>query len=172
MMTTCAAIAGALPLAIATGDGTEMRRPLGIAIVGGLIVSQLLDGVHHAGGVPVRAPLLETSQGRQVLAARGGSAGAESGVGGLAPLRGRHLIKPVTAAPPVGLHGASPARSARRLRGRARLSSPAFDSRKLQGAGTDWKPSEPSDALSRGPWWKIFNDDTLNELEAQDRHFE
>jgi multidrug efflux pump len=42
MMTTCAAIAGALPLAIASGDGTEMRRPLGIAIVGGLIVSQIL----------------------------------------------------------------------------------------------------------------------------------
>ncbi len=42
MMTTCAAIAGALPLALAYGDGTEMRRPLGIAIVGGLIVSQLL----------------------------------------------------------------------------------------------------------------------------------
>jgi multidrug efflux pump len=42
MMTTCAAIAGALPLALAHGDGTEMRRPLGIAIVGGLIVSQLL----------------------------------------------------------------------------------------------------------------------------------
>jgi multidrug efflux pump len=42
MMTTCAAIAGALPLAIASGDGTEMRRPLGISIVGGLIVSQVL----------------------------------------------------------------------------------------------------------------------------------
>jgi multidrug efflux pump len=42
MMTTCAAIAGALPLALASGDGTEMRRPLGIAMVGGLIVSQLL----------------------------------------------------------------------------------------------------------------------------------
>ncbi|HEX3846828.1 MAG TPA: efflux RND transporter permease subunit [Steroidobacteraceae bacterium] len=42
MMTTCAAIAGALPLALTTGDGTEMRRPLGIAIVGGLVVSQLL----------------------------------------------------------------------------------------------------------------------------------
>jgi multidrug efflux pump len=42
MMTTFAAIAGALPLAVATGDGTEMRRPLGIAIVGGLILSQLL----------------------------------------------------------------------------------------------------------------------------------
>jgi multidrug efflux pump len=42
MMTTFAAIAGALPLALASGDGTEMRRPLGIAIVGGLIVSQIL----------------------------------------------------------------------------------------------------------------------------------
>jgi multidrug efflux pump len=42
MMTTCAAIAGALPLAIAYGNGTEMRRPLGISIVGGLIVSQIL----------------------------------------------------------------------------------------------------------------------------------
>ena len=42
MMTTFAAIAGALPLALASGDGTEMRRPLGIAIVGGLVVSQAL----------------------------------------------------------------------------------------------------------------------------------
>jgi multidrug efflux pump len=42
LMTTCAAIAGALPLALASGDGTEMRRPLGISIVGGLLVSQLL----------------------------------------------------------------------------------------------------------------------------------
>jgi multidrug efflux pump len=42
MMTTLAAIFGALPLALASGDGTEMRRPLGIGIVGGLVVSQLL----------------------------------------------------------------------------------------------------------------------------------
>jgi multidrug efflux pump len=42
MMTTLAAIFGALPLAVASGDGTEMRRPLGIAIVGGLMVSQML----------------------------------------------------------------------------------------------------------------------------------
>jgi NodT family efflux transporter outer membrane factor (OMF) lipoprotein len=31
----------------------------------------------------------------------------------------------------------------------------------------DWKPSEPADALTRGPWWEIFHDDVLNELEAQ-----
>ena len=42
MMTTMAALLGALPLALGTGNGAELRRPLGIAIVGGLIVSQLL----------------------------------------------------------------------------------------------------------------------------------
>jgi len=42
MMTTMAAMFGALPLAIGTGTGSEMRRPLGIAIVGGLLVSQML----------------------------------------------------------------------------------------------------------------------------------
>ena len=42
MMTTMAAILGALPLAIETGTGYELRRPLGITIVGGLILSQLL----------------------------------------------------------------------------------------------------------------------------------
>jgi multidrug efflux pump len=42
MMTTMAALFGALPLAIGFGEGSELRRPLGMAIVGGLIVSQLL----------------------------------------------------------------------------------------------------------------------------------
>jgi NodT family efflux transporter outer membrane factor (OMF) lipoprotein len=31
----------------------------------------------------------------------------------------------------------------------------------------DWKPSEPNDVLSRGPWWKVFNDDALDALEVQ-----
>jgi len=42
MMTTMAALLGGLPLALGTGTGSEMRRPLGITIVGGLIVSQML----------------------------------------------------------------------------------------------------------------------------------
>ncbi|BBL76162.1 multidrug efflux RND transporter permease subunit [Methylomagnum ishizawai] len=42
LMTTCAALFGALPLALGTGYGSELRRPLGIAIFGGLIASQLL----------------------------------------------------------------------------------------------------------------------------------
>ena len=42
MMTTSAAILGAVPLAVSFGNGSEIRRPLGISIVGGLIISQLL----------------------------------------------------------------------------------------------------------------------------------
>jgi hydrophobe/amphiphile efflux-1 (HAE1) family protein len=42
LMTTCAALLGALPLALGSGMGSELRRPLGITIVGGLLVSQLL----------------------------------------------------------------------------------------------------------------------------------
>ncbi len=42
LMTTMAALFGALPLAFGTGTGSELRRPLGLSIVGGLIVSQLL----------------------------------------------------------------------------------------------------------------------------------
>jgi multidrug efflux pump subunit AcrB len=42
MMTTLAALLGAMPLALGTGVGSELRRPLGITIVGGLILSQLL----------------------------------------------------------------------------------------------------------------------------------
>ncbi len=41
-MTTCAALFGALPLAFGHGLGSELRRPLGITIVGGLLASQLL----------------------------------------------------------------------------------------------------------------------------------
>jgi HAE1 family hydrophobic/amphiphilic exporter-1 len=42
MMTTMAALVGTLPIALGFGAGGEARRPLGLAVVGGLIVSQLL----------------------------------------------------------------------------------------------------------------------------------
>ena len=68
LMTTLAALLGAIPLAIATGPGSEIRRPLGITIIGGLIVSQmltlyttpviylLLDKLHRRLGGATRAP--------------------------------------------------------------------------------------------------------------------
>jgi multidrug efflux pump len=42
LMTTLAAMLGALPLVLATGPGAELRRPLGLTIIGGLFVSQIL----------------------------------------------------------------------------------------------------------------------------------
>jgi multidrug efflux pump len=42
LMTTMAALLGGLPLALGTGTGSELRRPLGITMVGGLLLSQLL----------------------------------------------------------------------------------------------------------------------------------
>ncbi len=42
LMTTTVALFGAIPLAVGTGMGSELRRPLGISIIGGLIVSQVL----------------------------------------------------------------------------------------------------------------------------------
>ena len=63
LMTTMVAMLGALPLALGSGDGAELRQPLGIAIVGGLIVSQLLTlyttpivylGIDHLRWIPSR----------------------------------------------------------------------------------------------------------------------
>jgi len=42
MMTTCAALAGAFPIALGLGTGSDSRRPLGLAVVGGLAFSQLV----------------------------------------------------------------------------------------------------------------------------------
>jgi multidrug efflux pump len=71
LMTTFAAIFGAVPLALGTGDGAEMRQPLGIAIVGGLILSQLLTLYT----TPVVFVLMDRlrSDRRRTRAAAGGS---------------------------------------------------------------------------------------------------
>jgi NodT family efflux transporter outer membrane factor (OMF) lipoprotein len=44
---------------------------------------------------------------------------------------------------------------------------PKFDAAAHYKEQSGWKPSEPSDTLSRGPWWRIFNDETLDELESK-----
>ena len=44
---------------------------------------------------------------------------------------------------------------------------PPFAATDVYKESADWKPSEPNDVLSRGPWWKIFHDDALDALEVQ-----
>ena len=44
---------------------------------------------------------------------------------------------------------------------------PRFESAPDYKEAGDWKPSEPNDAFSRGPWWEIYSDDTLNQLEVR-----
>ena len=59
MMTTMAALLGGVPLMLGTGTGSEIRQPLGYAMVGGLVVSQALTLVHHAGGLSLSRHLLQ-----------------------------------------------------------------------------------------------------------------
>ncbi len=76
MMTTMAALLGGVPLALGTGVGSELRRPLGITMVGGLIFSQLLDALHDAGDLS----LVRSSGAAETRrACAGRSAGAGDG---------------------------------------------------------------------------------------------
>ena len=53
MMTTMAALVGTLPIALGLGAGAEARRPLGLAVVGGLRRVADADALHHAGVLPL-----------------------------------------------------------------------------------------------------------------------
>jgi len=132
MMTTCAAIAGALPLALAYGDGTEMRRPLGISIVGGLLVSQILT-VYTTPVVYlyVHRYWKHLKEGKYRML-----------VAGSLMLAAGCAVGPDYQRPP-------------------------FQTTETFKEQADWKPSEPNDALDRGPWWTLFGDDDLSQLEAQ-----
>jgi multidrug efflux pump len=77
LMTTMAALFGALPLALGNGTGSELRRPLGITIVGGLILSQLLT--------LYTTPVVYLSLDRLRLRAAGKSAGGFHHGEGMAP---------------------------------------------------------------------------------------
>ena len=55
-MTTMAAMLSGLPLMLENGAGSELRRPLGFAMVGGLVLSQVADALHDAGDLSLSRP--------------------------------------------------------------------------------------------------------------------
>ena len=74
MMTTMAALLGGQPLMLGTGTGSEIRRPLGFAIVGGLGRQPILDALHDARGLPLPrspAPLVQRRARDNSLASAG-----------------------------------------------------------------------------------------------------
>lgn len=71
LMTTLAALLGALPLMLSTGVGAELRRPLGIGMVGGLMLSRA-DPVHHPGDSSAVRPPVAAPEAPLPASGRGG----------------------------------------------------------------------------------------------------
>ena len=161
MMTTFAAMLGAMPLALDTGEGAELRRPLGVAIVGGLIVSQALTLYT----TPIVYLYLDRfrlwSHGRvRAGIPRHQDLGATSRVSGhrsLAGLqRGRCVALGATVS--VVLSGCMVGPDYHRP------AAPVPNSfKELAG----WKQATPRDDAPRGAWWMAFGDPVLAALEQQ-----
>ena len=143
-MTTLAAVFGALPLAIGFGEGAELRHPLGIAIIGGLIASQVLTLLT----TPVVYLALDRFRrsGREANGRRG-------------------CIRSSHEAPALPLTACWPS-----LHRRPQLPPPdRRDAAGVQGGAAEagWVSAAPADALDKGPWWTLFGDPVLNDLCAR-----
>ena len=148
LMTTAAAMLGALPLAVGYGDGAELRRPLGIAIVGGLVVSQLLTLYT----TPVVYVYLDRV--RAWWRRRAGSAAAVPGPG--AALGGWRWFACALAWGAVSGCASGPD-----YRRPAVAAPPAFK----EAAG--WKAAAPGDVSVPAAWWEVLHDPLLNTLEEK-----
>ncbi len=141
MMTTMAALLGALPLAVGMGVGAELRRPLGIAIVGGLIISQMLT--------LYTTPVMYLYLDRFHLWLKGRREGRRRPRLALSVVAVLSLT--LLAACSVGPNYVRPA-----------AETPA-SYKEMEG----WKVAQPKDHVLPGVWWEIFDDPALNALEER-----
>ena len=154
IMTTLAAMLGALPLAIGFGEGAELRRPLGISIVGGLMVSQVLT--------LYTTPVIYLYLDRFRLWAqrRWEPAAAPRPPAGPRTRRMRPpALKAAAAAAAAALLSACTV-GPDYLRPGAPVPARFEEAQYKEAAAPPrgWKLGQPSDAISRGEWWTIYND--------------
>ena len=169
MMTTMAALLGALPLALGHGVGSELRRPLGIAIVGGLIFSQMLTlyttpviylyldrfrlwiaDVRKNRGRRVESvptPGLRQLKGRRVMIFRNLALAAVAG-----------MLALLSACATVGPNYVKPAPLPPQTKAVLPLSYVEADG---------WRIAQPKDNVLRGNWWEIYAIPELDALEQQ-----
>jgi multidrug efflux pump len=147
LMTTMAALFGAIPMAFGTGTGSELRRPLGITIIGGLIFSQLLT--------LYTTPVVYLYLDRMRLWWRGRHP-SRTRPNGLAPVALGLFLVAVT----ISGSGCTTG---------PKYKKPSVEVPKAykEVNGTIWKPAQPQDAQLRGKWWEMFSDPILNSLEEQ-----
>ena len=184
MMTTMAALFGALPLAFGTGTGSELRRPLGITIVGGLIVSQMLTlyttpviylymdrlrlralGRRHD---TFTASPRRSSLERALLWRKRQRTNRRSQVGFLLCLMLTGCTvgpkyHPPAIQPPPAFKEAPPASPT----ANAAQPQPTSPRKTEPKTNETWTVAQPADAKIRGDWWAIFNEPELNDLESQ-----
>ncbi len=138
MMTTMAALLGALPLAVGTGVGSELRRPLGITIVGGLILSQILTLYT----TPVIYLYMDRLRLRVLKFRNRRDFDGIAGLKALVLLASCVLLISCTA-------GKDYVRPSMEIPADYKEASPA---------------TVPVDNITNEAWWEVFNDPLLNEL--------
>ncbi len=158
MMTTMCALLGGMPLALGWGAGAELRKPLGIAIVGGLVVSQMLTLFT----TPVIYLYLDRLRKR--FARRQPSYQNRPGFPDSRRARGewRLMTRPWKTRGACAALFCSGCMIGPKYQRPVAQTPPALK----ELAGNDqWKMATPSDGLIKGKWWEIFGDPQLNQLE-------
>ena len=167
MMTTLAALLGAVPLAVTTGSGAELRQPLGISIVGGLIFSQMLT-LYTTPVVYIyldrfRLWLRSLSRARKGAGIRR----AGHGIAVVTPYRpfmNRLHLRLLTSASAIAVTLALVLAACAVGPNYHRPAAPVATAYKEDQG---WKPATPGQIQSDKPWWSIYDDPLLDSLERQ-----